>query len=527
LKKVLLEKLKESLQAVLPIGGIIFLLHLTLAPMPGGTLALMAFGMLLLIVGLTLFSLGTEMAMMPMGAHIGSALLRSKSLVFLVFGCFIFGFIVTIAEPDLQVMTKQVPSVPDITLLVGIAAGVGVFLVVSMLRVLFRLKLAHILMAFYAVTFVVAAFSSDYLAVAFDASAVTTGPITVPFLLALGAGIASVSGSQESDEDNFGICAICSIGPILAVLLIGLFFDAQSTGYELEMRSSVATAGELLLLFAEGLVHSFKEVAMVVVPIVGIFGIFQITRLKLSKTELIKIGVGLLYLMVGLTIFLAGVNNGFMPAGRYLGTEMGALPSNWVVVPISLAVGACVVVAEPAVHVLAKQVEEITNNAIPKRLLLFAMALGVGLALSLTMVRMLLGLSFWWIILPGYLLALLLTFFVPGIFVGIGFDSGGVAAGAMSAAFVLPFTLGVCESLGGNIMLDAFGVVGLIAMMPPITLQLVGVLYNMRLKRLSRQKEPFPETGFEGLGLDEPETPSPRAYENSGGLGPGEMNRFF
>jgi hypothetical protein len=488
MKKILLEKLKESLQAVLPIGLIILLIHLTLVPMPGGTLALMFCGMVTLIAGLTLFSLGTEMAMMPMGAKIGSALLHSKSLLLLVAGCFIFGFIVTVAEPDLQVMSEQVPSVPNAVLLLGVAGGVGVFLVLAVLRVLFRLKLAYVLIVMYVITFAIAFFSPDYLAVAFDASAVTTGPITVPFLLALGAGVASVNGGRNAEEDNFGICSICSVGPIIAVLVMGLFFDASTSGYETEAQSTVSTVAELVWLFADGLVHSFRDVSMVVVPIVGIFAIFQVTHLRLSKTELIKIGVGLLYLLFGLTIFLTGVNRGFMPAGRYLGEAMGALSYNWILPLICLFMGACVVVAEPAVHVLTRQVEDITNGAIPQSMLLFAMAFGVGLAMSLTMIRMLAGLSIWWLILPGCLLALSLTFFVPSIFVGIGFDSGGVAAGAMSAAFVLPFTLGVCESLGGNAMVDAFGVVGMIALMPPVTLQLIGVLYNLKLKKAQASK---------------------------------------
>jgi hypothetical protein len=483
MKKILLEKLKESSQAALPIGLIILLIHFTLVPIPAGTLALMICGMAVLILGLTLFSLGTDMAMMPMGAHIGSALLHSKKLLLLVAGCFLFGFVVTVAEPDLQVMSKQVPSVPSLTLLLGVAGGVGAFLVLAMLRALFRLKLAHVLIVMYALALAIAVFSPDYLAVAFDAAAVTTGPITVPFLLALGSGVAAVSSGRGSEEDNFGICAICSVGPIVAVLIMGLFFDAHASGYETEAQTTVAAAGELVRLFADGLIHSFWEVSMVIVPIIGIFAIFQVTHLRLSRTELVKIGVGLLYLLCGLTVFLAGVNRGFMPAGKFLGEKMGALPNNWILPPLSLLIGACVVVAEPAVHVLTRQVEEITNGAIPRRMLLSAMALGVGLAMSLTMIRMLTGLSIWWIILPGYALALVLTFFVPSFFVGIAFDSGGVAAGAMSAAFVLPFTLGVCDALGGDVMADAFGVVGMIAMMPPVTLQLVGVLYNLKLKK--------------------------------------------
>ncbi|GHV45756.1 hypothetical protein FACS1894204_05740 [Synergistales bacterium] len=483
MKKILLEKLKESLQAVLPIGGVILLVHFTIVSVPLGTIALMGFGMVTLIIGLTLFSLGTEMAMMPMGVHIGSALLKSKNLALLIGGCFVFGFIVTVAEPDLQVMSKQVPSVPNFILLAGVAGGVGLFLVGAMIRVLFRLRLSYMLIVMYVFTFGLAIFSSDYLAVAFDASAVTTGPITVPFLLALGAGVAGVSGGKGSEEDNFGICAICSVGPILAVLITGLFFDSGSSGFAAESRAAVESFGELLQIFSIGLEHSFFDVLMVIVPIVGMFGIFQLTHIRLPRTELVKIGVGILYLVVGLTIFLTGVNEGFLPAGKFLGEAMGALDHNWIAIPVSLVIGACVVVAEPAVHVLTRQVEEITNGAISKKMLLWGMAAGVGLALTLAMTRVLFEISVWWIFLPGYIIATVLTFFVPPIFVGIGFDSGGVAAGAMSAAFVLPFTLGVCDAVGGNIMVDAFGVVGMISMMPPITIQIVGVLYNLKVKR--------------------------------------------
>ena len=258
MKKILFEKLRESLQAVLPIGVIILLLDLVLVTMPRGTLILMMCGMATLIVGLTLFSLGTDTAMMPMGAHIGAALLQSKNLKLLLMGCFVFGCLVTVAEPDLQVMTKQVPSVPDFTLLGSVAAGVGAFLVLAVLSILFRWRLSRMLVIMYAVTFAIAIFSADYLAVAFDASAVTTGPITVPFLLALGAGFAAVSSGKDSEEDNFGICAICSVGPILAVLITGLFFDSQVTGYELETPAAVVGLGDFLRLFWDGLLRSFE-----------------------------------------------------------------------------------------------------------------------------------------------------------------------------------------------------------------------------------------------------------------------------
>lgn len=483
MRKQLLEKWKESVQAVLPIGIIIVLLHFTIAPMPGGTLALMLVGMLLLIIGLSLFSMGTEMAMMPIGEHIGSALIRSRNLPLIVIVLFVFGFAVTAAEPDLQVLANQVASIPNMPLIIGISVGVGLFLVLATLRILFKWKLSNMLTVLYPLVFILAIFSSEYLAVAFDASAVTTGPITVPFLLAIGSGFAAISSSKTADEDNFGICAICSIGPILAVLILGWFYDPDNTTYIQQADSAVRGVGGVIKLFLEGLWHTLGEVIIILLPIVIIFVIFQLIRLKLSKSDLIRIFVGLGYLLIGLTIFLAGVNGGFMPAAKYLGETMGALDYNWILIPLCIIIGACVVTAEPAVHVLTKQVEEITSGAISRKMMLFGMALGVGLAMSLSMVRMLFGISIWWIMIPGYAIALLLSRLVPDIFVGVGFDSGGVAAGAMSAAFVLPFTIGVCSSIGGNVITEAFGVVGMIAMMPPITVQVMGLIYKAKLKR--------------------------------------------
>lgn len=486
--KRLMEKLKESVQAVSPIVVIILLLNFTIAPMPGGTLALMLVGMLLLVIGLTLFSLGTDMAMMPMGEHVGSSLLASRSLPLLISVLFVFGFIVTAAEPDLSVLATQVPSIDDKVLIFSISAGVGVFLVIAALRVVFRWRLSHTLAIAYGLAFILAIFSQDYLAVSFDASAVTTGPITVPFLLAVGSGFAAISGNKDSDEDNFGICGLCSIGPVFAVLILGMFYPA-STSYEVETVQTVNNAKELFRTFGNGLWHKLLEVLMVVIPILGIFLIFQMVRLKLSRTELTKIFVGLGYLLVGLTIFLAGVDSGFMPAARYLGDAIASLSYKWILIPLCVIIGACVAMAEPAVHVLTRQVEEITSGAISRGMMLFGMALGVGLAMSLAMVRLLFGISVWWFLLPGFSAAIILSFFVPKIFVGIGFDSGGVAAGAMSAAFVLPFTIGACEAMGGNVIIEAFGVVGMIAMMPPITVQIMGMIYNAKLKKARRLAE--------------------------------------
>lgn len=488
MKKKLIEKLKESLQAVLPIGGIVLILHFTVAPLPGSILLAMLMGMVWLIFGLALFSLGTDMAMMPMGTHIGSSLLKSKSLPLIIVTLLIFGFMVTAAEPGLTVFAAQMEAIPTTVLIAAISLGVGVFLVLAAFRTIFRWNLSRMLVVMYLVAFGCAFIAPEFFAVAFDASAITTGPVTVPFLLAIGAGFAAVSSNVDAEEDNFGISAICSVGPIIAVLMLGFFYTGSGAtaveGMDLPQQSLSLTAKYL-----QGFYQSVKEVLVVVVPILVIFLIFQVTRLKLSRTELIKIGVGLLYLLLGLSVFLTGVNQGFMEAAGILGEKMGALSYKWILVPVCLVIGAGVVLAEPAVHVLAKQVEDITDGAISGKMLLVGMALGVGGAMSLSMVRMLLDISIWWFILPGFSLALLLTFFVPPIFAGIGFDSGGIAAGAMTAAFVLPFTIGVSGALGLDALSYAFGVVGMIAMMPPVAIQLMGMVYSAKLKKARRLEQ--------------------------------------
>ena len=483
--KKLLEKLLEAGRSVWPICLIVFVLHFTLAPMPLGTLALFISGSLLLIIGIAIFTLGSEMAMMPIGQFIGAGLTRSRKLWLLLGGSFLLGVFVTIAEPDLQVLTKQVPTVPDMTMVVAVAVGVGIFLMLALLRILLKIKLSHMFIILYTLVFIVAALTApDYLAVAFDAGGVTTGPITVPFILALGAGVSAVRGGDNAEEDSFGLCALCSIGPILTVLILGLFFKSSSGGYAYETPSSVSGIAELLSLYGNGIKDFFSEVAIALFPVLLIFALFQLfQKKKLPVGQLIKIGIGLLYTVIGLTIFLVGVNIGFMPAGHSLGNNLASLPYNWVLIPISILIGFFVVAAEPAVVVLTRQVEEITSGAISKKMMMFGLSVGVSGALALAMFRIMSGISIWFFLVPGYLIALVLSFFVSDIFTAIAFDSGGVASGSMAAAFLLPFALGACEALGGNVMTDAFGIIAMIAMLPLVSIQVIGLIYKIKLNQ--------------------------------------------
>lgn len=481
MRDILIDSLKESTQSVLPICAIVLAFSFVL---PLTTIALFLTGAVLLIIGLSIFTLGSDMAMIPMGEAIGSELTRSKKIGWIAGGGFLIGVVVTIAEPDLQVLTKQVPAVPDQVLVGAVALGAGLFLLLALLRIVFQINLAHLFIASYILVFLVAGvFSPDFLAVAFDSGGVTTGPITVPFILALGMGVSTVLSGKNSEEDSFGLCALCSIGPILAVLIMGVFYDASSSGFAFESPAELDSLSQLPLLYAAQLVASLEEVVAVLLPILTIFILLQILRLRLSRTKLIKILVGILYTIVGLSVFLTGVNVGFMPVGRFLGGHIAKSAYSWILVPLAALLGYFIVAAEPAVHVLNKQVEDITSGAISQRVMQIGLSVGVSLAVCLSMIRILYQIDIWYFLLPGYAIALIQTRFTPKVFTAIAFDSGGVAAGTMAAAFLLPFGVGVCEALGGNIMTDAFGMIAMIATLPLITIQGIGILFQYKSRK--------------------------------------------
>ncbi|MFO7322168.1 MAG: DUF1538 domain-containing protein [Chloroflexota bacterium] len=495
MQRNLLEKLKESAQSVLPVCFIVLALHVLVAPLPSNTLLLFLIGAVLLLAGMTIFALGVEMAIMPMGDHIGSGLIQSRNIWFLVAASFILGAAVTAAEPDLHVLANQIPTVPTIVVVLIVAIGGGAFLVIALLRILLQIRLSWLLTLLYALVFVAAILAApDYLAVAFDSGGVTTGPVTVPLILALGGGVAAVRGSRSAEADSFGLLGISSIGPIIAVLIMGLFFDSSVAEYGMEPLPTAGTLAEGFQLYAGELMRSAQEISVSLAPIVVIFGVYQVLRLHLPPSQIIRMVVGIVYTMFGLTLFLAGVNIGFLPAGTALGSTIGAFSNNWILIPIGFIIGFVVVAAEPAVLVLNKQVEEITSGAISRNMMMASLSVGVGLALVMALARILMGTSIWFFLLPGYAVALALTFFVPEMFTAIAFDSGGVAAGTMAAAFLLPFTIGVSEAVGGNLLTDAFGIIGLIAMMPLVTVQILGMLYTIRLRQVQLEMPEEVET---------------------------------
>lgn len=485
------DKFQESIASVLPITIIVLLLCFTVAPIPNNMLVSFLMGAVLLIVGMAFFTLGADTAMTPIGTKVGSCITKSKKVWLIVFVSFLLGIIITISEPDLQVLANQVPNIPNAALIGAVALGVGVFLVIAMLRILFGISLNILLIGFYIVVFGLAMLvPKNFWAVAFDSGGVTTGPMTVPFIMALGVGVSAIRSDRHAGNDSFGLVALCSIGPILAVLVLGLMYPSEAAYTPVET-PEMENSQEMILLFVHGLPHYAKEVAIALAPIVAFFFLFNTFYIKMPKKPLISISVGLIFTYVGLVLFLTGVNVGFMPVGNYIGNLIGSKSFNWILLPIAMLIGYFIVKAEPAVHVLNKQVEDLTAGSIPARAMELSLSIGVATSLGLAMIRVLTGISVMYFLVPGYVLALGLSFFTPKIFTSIAFDSGGVASGPMTATFLLPFAMGACEAIGGpeRIVSDAFGVVAMVAMTPLITIQLLGVEYKFRTRKENEARE--------------------------------------
>ncbi len=483
------EKFKEALTAVLPIIAIVLVLSFTIAPITPSILLCFLMGALLVMAGMMFFTLGAEMSMTPMGEKVGAKMTQSKKVWLVIVLSFVLGMIITISEPDLQVLASQVPSVPNMTLILAVAVGVGVFLVIAMLRMLFGIALRNLLVFFYIIVFALVFFvPSDFRAVAFDSGGVTTGPMTVPFIMALGVGISAIRNDKHAADDSFGLVSLCSIGPILAVLILGMIYRPTESNYSVSQIPQVEDSVELWEMFAHGIPEYMQEIAVSLLPIVLFFGLFQIFALHLSNRSLAKILVGLVYTYIGLVLFLTGANVGFMPAGSYLGKVLAANEFKFLLIPLGALIGYFIVKAEPAVYVLNSQVEEITDGAISAGAMGISLSVGVAVSVALAMIRVLTGLPVLYFLIPGYIIAIVLSFFVPKIFSAIAFDSGGVASGPMTATFLLPLAQGACIAVGGNLVADSFGVVAMVAMTPLITIQMLGLVYQLK-QRFGKKSE--------------------------------------
>jgi len=485
----LLRTFRETALSVIPILLIVVFLQLTIAPVGWRAVGAFALGSVSIIVGLSIFLIGTEIGIVPVGQRSGSALMKKRSLPLLLGIGFIIGLIVTIAEPQVQVLAQQVsqlaPQIGRTPFILAISIGVGVFVAVSFARIVLNISYRWTIIFFYLIVTVLAILSdSFFLGIAFDAGGATTGPMTVPFILALGVGVAGVRKSANSEQDSFGLVGIASIGPISAVLIMGLLAQSGTSATEAAAESAAEVTRSIGTLFAQ----SSLDVLQALGPLALLFFLFQITLLHQPRRQFIRMLEGLIYAAIGLICFLVGVNGAFMPIGSQIGALIGASDQIWVLIPLGLVLGAVVVLAEPAVWVLTNQVRDVSGGAIKKSMVLVFFSLGVSIAVALAMIRVVTRLPLAYFLLPGYVLAMAMMFRSPPLFTAIAFDSGGVASGPMSSSFLLAFTLGASAAAGGDPFTDAFGIVALIAMTPLVTIQLLGLLYRKRQRATEKER---------------------------------------
>lgn len=492
MKKLFLEQLYSSFKSIMPITLIILVISIIFS---NATLINLIpsflIGAFSLILGMTLFNIGVDISMVEIGSNIGNDLTKRKKIPVILLFSFIIGFIVTIAEPDLSVLATQVPTISSDILINSVGLGVGIFLLIAVFRLLFQLNFTVLLAIFCIFTFILAFLSpSEFVPLAFDSGGVTTGPLSVPFIIALGAGLSFKSRDKRKKENTFGMISFCSIGPVIVVLILGIIFNAKSsyTPYNIIEYSSI---GQVFMSFIENVPEYLEDVLRSFSPIVLFFLAYDILFIRLNKKELMKIFKGLLYTYIGLSIFLLGVNMGFLPIGYTIGKTLADFKA--LLIPISIFIGYFVVISEPAVGVLTEQIEEITNGNIKKKTLNVALSIAVALATSLAVIHTISGISILWILLPGYLIALILSIFVPQIFTAIAFDSGGVASGTMTATFLLPFVIGISETLNRNVLTDAFGLIAIVATTPLVVVQVVGLIYKVKSKKIAYKNAVYNE----------------------------------
>jgi hypothetical protein len=478
----ILHKLKETAVSVLPVMGIVFLLGLTIVPLDAGTLRHFALGGFLLIIGLTIFLLGVDMGIQPMGERCGAELTKKKSLGLLLAAAFVIGFIVTAAEPDIQVFADQVrgvfPAVNKLAFTFVIAGGVGIFITLGLMRTVLRLSLKWTLFISYTILFVVAFFApSSFMDIGFDSGGATTGPMTVPFIMALGLGVSSVRAGDKRQDSSFGLTGISSVGPVLAVVVYAIVIGTGGANISDVVPELVEGGSEGA---GASVLHAFTESFTSIAPLFALFIIFQIFLLKMTMRQVVRMIIGFVYSFIGLAIFLFGVYGGFMQAGKLLGESLGALAMQkggiwyFLLILTGLVLGAIIVCAEPAVWCLSEQVEQVSGGTIRRKVLLIFLSVGTSIAIGLALWRAVAGFDIKWILIPGYALAMLLMIFCPDMFTGIAFDSGGVASGPLTSTFVLSFTIGAA---GGGV---GFGVIALVAMMPLIAIQIMGIIWRCK-----------------------------------------------
>ena len=486
---LLFSKLKENIFAMIPIIVIVFLLHLTVVPLPMEVLIRFVIGALFIIIGLSLFLIGVDLAITPLGSLTGEQITKTHKLWFVLLAGLVLGFFISVAEPGLLVFANQVEFVTEGALqshviLIMVSIGLAILVALGFLRIIFNIPLFKILLVLYIIIGIMAMFSSPtFLAIAFDASGATTGVLAVPFLLALSVGISRLKrNSKASEKDSFGLVAIASAGAIMSLLALGFFTRNLTLSDTLGLDEPIT---DLWLPFVLELPVSISDTLVALSPILGIFLLMQLMGFKLKRRPLFRMIKGFIYAMLGLFIFLLGVNAGFMEVGQLLGETLASKNLKWLMVIAGFFIGLFTIIAEPAVSVLTHQIEDITAGYVKRRLVLIPLSIGVGFAISISMLRIIIpGLELWHILLPGYLLSLAMMFIVPKLFVGIAFDAGGVATGPLTATFTLAFVQGAANAYdSASVVIDGFGMIPLVALAPIITLQILGLVYKIRTRK--------------------------------------------
>jgi len=506
-------KLKESFWAVFPITLVIFAIIIFLVPVSKEEIILLLISAFLMIIGMALFTLGADNSMIELGNGIGSTLSKSKKMWFMIVCSFVIGFIITFAEPDLMVLAKQVEEFSSLSsywiFIATVSLGVGLFLIFAILKLVYKLKLSTIMTIFYGLIFILAFFvPKEFMPIAFDSGSVTTGPISVPFLISFGLGLSAVR-SGKNEDDSFGLIALCSAGPILSVMIMSLFLKPSGTTAVTE----VASQSGIFQTLGNALVEYFGTAALILLPIVILFMIFQIFAFKYPKQKVFKMCMGFLYTYVGISLFLAGVECGYMPMGTAIGTHIGSLSFNWIAIPIGLILGAFAIMAEPALHVLKKQVEDITGGVIKQKVIVIVVSIGVACSVGMAVLQSMYGFNLLYILLPVYLISIALSFFNIPLFTAVAFDSGGVATGAMAVSFTLPMVMGLSSGDASG-----FGTIALVAAFPILTMQILGFIYKIVLIKNARDEKINEVNEFEIVEFDWENENKPKKLFGQNGL---------
>lgn len=487
---VILAKLKEVLYTVLPITVIVLILNFTLTPLEIPLILRFLIGAALIIIGLTIFLFGVDIGITPIGNFMGKTIAKTNKIWMVVIAGLILGFFISIAEPDLHILAGQIDMVTSgviskISIVVIVSVGIAVLLSSGLVRIVYNIPLYKVLTVLYGIIFILALFTSPvFLAISFDASGATTGALTVPFILALAIGVSGLKkDSKASEKDSFGLVAIASTGAIISVIIMSIVSKPGIITGSLELEKS-ATASIIGPFVREAPIVA-GEVFLALLPILLLFLVFQKASFKLSKRIFRKTLIGIVFTFIGLVLFLMGVNLGFMDVGNAVGHALASLDNKAYLVLIGFVLGLVTVLAEPAVYVLTHQIEDITSGYVKRKIVLLTLSIGIGFAVALSMIRILIpGIQLWHYILPGYIIAIAMSYFVPKLFVGIAFDAGGVASGPMTATFILAFAQGAAEAIeGANVLVDGFGMIAMVALTPLIALQILGFIFKIKSKK--------------------------------------------